>query len=234
VAARTVASDAQNVMELTHGVSFAPTTQRGQVRTVDAQSTHRPKEDTLHRIIRKSAVALVLVGLVFATAFVGKASADTTLYGGSGTPGTVGDLVASCSPGNITALAPSIGAVPTPNWVDNGDGTYTWNYGWVGPNEQTVVFRAQLYRLDASGWTYVTQGHWMQADHVPEVETAAMGAPRWWTDLATGDPYTWGSTHFNIAEGRRYGVRYEIWWYPSQYTNFYSHWFAFDSNPCAN
>ena len=70
-------------------------------------------------------VTLSVIVFAFATAFVSSAKADAILYGTSGTPGSVGDLTASCSPGVVTALAPDIGAVRTPNWVWNGDGTYT-------------------------------------------------------------------------------------------------------------
>ena len=54
-------------------------------------------------------VTLSVIVLAFATAFVSSAKADAILYGTSGTPGSVGDLTASCSPGVVTALAPDIG-----------------------------------------------------------------------------------------------------------------------------
>ena len=184
------------------------------------------------RGIARTVVTLAVIVSAFATAFVSSAQADAILYGTSGTPGSVGDLTASCSPGVVTALAPDIGAVRTPNWVWNGDGTYTYNLDFVGPNEQWVAFRAQLFRLDGSGWTYIRSGNWQGAT-VPEVNTAAMGAPQWWQDPSTGGLW-WGATQFsNLRTDLRYGVRYDIWWYPSSYTPSYSHAFAFDSNPCA-
>ena len=62
------------------------------------------------RGIARTVVTLAVIVSAFATAFVSSAQADAILYGTSGTPGSVGDLTASCSPGVVTALAPDIGA----------------------------------------------------------------------------------------------------------------------------